>query len=184
MRVIAALSLRRALSGAMIPAPRPGARSGSSGGEHDLLADKAEQVERIADIVVRSLLENPELPAAKAVEAVRDDLARLLADPTDPVVDQLAGIAAQLSDRLARPLAADSPVTPQQARRLLGTLTPLTAQLSAIATELPACAGTRRLCARAGAAKALVRAGLHGSMVQQLVAGLLTRGGDHVRAAD
>jgi hypothetical protein len=131
--VIAALWLRRAIAGQMISAPRPGVGPGSPEAECDPLAGKAEQLERLAGTVVRHLLENPELPAAKAVEAVRENLGRLLADPTDPVVDQLAKTAGQLSGRLARPAAADPPVTAQQARRLLAALAPLTAQLSVIA---------------------------------------------------
>jgi hypothetical protein len=133
MAAIAALWLRRARSGRMTGVPRPGAHSESRDRERDLLAGKAGQLERLAGSVVRRLLEKPELPAAKAVEGVHDDLGRLLADPADPVADQLARAAAQLSERLARPLADDPPVTPQQARRLLATLAPLTARLSAIA---------------------------------------------------
>jgi len=85
--------------------------------------------------VVHRLLEDPELPAARAAEATRADLGRLLADPTDPMVEQLARTAAQLADRLARRSPADPPVGAQQARRLLGVLAPLTARLSAIAAE-------------------------------------------------
>jgi hypothetical protein len=138
MAVIAALWLRNALSGRMNAVPRPGIRPDFRDRERNVLAGKAGQLERLAGSVVRGLLENPELPAGQAVEAVRDDLGRLLADPTDPVADQLARAAAQLSDRLARPSAADPPVTPQQARRLLVALAPLTAQLSALASEFAA----------------------------------------------
>jgi hypothetical protein len=134
--VIAGRWLRRALSGHMIPAPGTGPGTGTGphwpGSEGDLLAAKAEQLGRLAGGVVGRLLENPELPAAKAVEAARGDLGRLLADPTDPVVEQLAGTAAQLSDRLARP-SSGPPVTAQQARRLLSVLAPLAEQLSTIA---------------------------------------------------
>lgn len=135
MAVIAALWLHRATSGRMIAAPRPGVPADLRDRERDLLAGKAGQLERLAASVVRRLLENPDLPAVRAVEAVRDDLGRVLADPSDPVIDQLARTAAQLSERLARP-SAGPPVTPRQARRLLAALAPLVAQLSAITAEL------------------------------------------------
>jgi hypothetical protein len=175
MRVIAARWLRHAVAGRLVPVPRPlpragspdGAADGPPGGGRDLLADKQAQLERLTRRVVGSLLENPGLPAAKAVEATRPELGRLLADPADPVVDRLARTAAQLSDRLVRPAAAGRPVTAQQARSLLATLVPLTSRLSAIAAELPA-----RLAASRDGWR-LVGAGLHGRPVEQLVARLL-----------
>jgi len=124
MAVIAASWLGRALSGRVISTPGP-----------DLLADQAEQLGRLAGSVVRQLLENPELPAAKVAETAGGDLGRLLADPTDPVVEQLARAAGQLCDRLACPGPADPPVTAPQARRLLAVLAPLATRLSALTAE-------------------------------------------------
>jgi hypothetical protein len=135
MAVIAALWLRHALSGRMFAESRPGIRPDFRDRERNAVAGKAGQLERLAGSVVRRLLENPELPPDQAVEAVRPDLGAILADPTDPVVDQLARATAQLADRLARPSATDPPVTAAQAHRLLAALAPLTAQLSLIAAE-------------------------------------------------
>lgn len=104
------------------------------------MPDKAGQLERIAQAVVRHVLDDPAISPNQDVEAVRDDLGKLLADPTDPVLDQLAQAATQLSDHLARhrPGAhgepGDLPVTAHQARRLLATLEPLITQLEALAT--------------------------------------------------
>ena len=133
MTVIAALWLRRAMSGRLLPGAGPGTPAGSGDRERELVAGQAEQLGRLAGSVVRRLLEDPAVSPAQAAEAAHSDLGRLLADPTDPVVDQLARAAAQLSGRLARPSPAEPPVTSQQARRLLAALAPLTARLSAIA---------------------------------------------------
>lgn len=131
MRVLAALWLRRAIAARMIPAPRPGTR------DRDPLADKAGQLEGLAREVVSLLLADRAMTADKAVDAMRDDVGQLLADPTDPVLDQLTQAATQLSDRLARRSPDDRPVTAVQARHLLALLAPLTTQLSQIGAELP-----------------------------------------------
>jgi hypothetical protein len=132
MGILAALWLRQAAAERMIPAPRAGAQAGS---ERDQVSEKAHQLDRLARVVVRHVLDDPATSPEQAVAAVRDDLRKLLADPMDPVLDQLTRAAGQLSARLRRPSPAELPLTPEQARTLLAALTPLAGRLREIATD-------------------------------------------------
>jgi hypothetical protein len=118
-------------------APRAAAR----GQDTDPVTEKAEQLdgqlERLARTVVTSVLEDPTITPAGAFEAVRDDLARLLAEPADPLADQLSRAAAQLSDRILHQAPADPVLTPQQAGRLLTALTGLSGLLAPVAAGVP-----------------------------------------------
>src|SRR5262249_3368377 len=70
-------------------------RTGPRGREKDPVTEKAEQLERLAWTMVASVLDDPTLTPAGAFDAVRDDLAKLLAEPADPLADQLSRAAAQ-----------------------------------------------------------------------------------------
>jgi hypothetical protein len=87
--------------------------------------------------MVTSVLDDPTTTPAGAFAAVRDDLTRLLAEPTDPLADQLSRAAAQLSDRILHQAPGDAILTPQQADRLLTALTGLSGLLAPIAASLP-----------------------------------------------
>ena len=118
-------------------APRAAAR----GREKDPVTEKAEQLERLAGIVVTSVLEDPTITPAGAFDVVRADLARLLAEPADPLADQLSRAAAQLSDRILHQVPGDPILTPQQASRLLTALTGLSGLLAPVAAGIPQGAG-------------------------------------------
>jgi len=128
MSVLATLWLMQATPDQVIPAPRAGAHV-----RCERAAEKAERLDRLARAVVKHVLEDPAGRPGQAVDAVRDDVHKLLADPMDPLLDQLARAATQLSARLGR---AEPLVTAQRARTLLAALTPLTTQLQEIAAEL------------------------------------------------
>ena len=83
--------------------------------------------------MVAGVLDDPTITPAGAFEAVRDDLARLLAEPADPLADQLSRAAAQLSDRILHQPPGDALLTPLQASRLLTALTGLGGLLAPIA---------------------------------------------------
>jgi hypothetical protein len=122
----------------VVSPPRAGTRGPGRGGEKDPLAEKAEQLERLARNVVTSVLADPTLTPAGAFEAARDDLTKLLAEPADPLADQLSRAAAQLSDRILHQVAGEPVLTPQQASRLLTALTGLSGLLGPIAaTAVP-----------------------------------------------
>jgi hypothetical protein len=108
-------------------------RNGTRGREKDPVAEKAGQLERLACIVVTSVLDDPTITPAGAVDAVRDDLTKLLAEPADPQADQLSRAAAQLSDRILHQAPGDAILTPQQATRLLTVLTGLSGLLAPVA---------------------------------------------------
>lgn len=114
-------------------APRAAAR----GREKDPVTEKAEHLEKLAGTVVTSVLEDPTITPAGAFDAVRDDLARLLAEPADPLADQLSRAAAQLSDRILHQAPGDPVLTPQQASRLLTALTGLSGLLAPVAAGVP-----------------------------------------------
>ncbi len=113
-------------------APRPAVRSR----EKDPVTEKAEQLERLAGIVVTSVLEDPTITPAGAFDVVREDLAKLLAEPTDPLADQLSRAAAQLSDRILHQAPGDPILTAQQASRLLTALTGLSGLLGPVAAGI------------------------------------------------
>jgi hypothetical protein len=98
--------------------------------------DRAGQLEGLARAVVAGVLEDPTLTPAGAFEAVREDLGRLLAEPADPLADQVIRAAAQLADRILHAAAGDSVLTPLQASRMLTTLTGLSGLLAPIAASL------------------------------------------------
>jgi len=114
-------------------APRAAAR----GREKDPVTEKAEQLERLAGIVVTSVLEDPTITPAGAFDVVREDLAKLLAEPADPLADQLSRAAAQLSDRILHQVPGDPILTPQQASRLLTALSGLSGLLAPVAAGIP-----------------------------------------------
>jgi hypothetical protein len=134
MSVLVTLWLTQATPDRVIPAPRAGTDVRCERGQ---LSEKAEQLDRVARVVVQHVLEDPADNPGQAVDAVRDDVRKLLADPMDPLLDQLTRAAAQLSVRLRHAGRAEPLVTAQRARTLLAALTHLATQLREIATELP-----------------------------------------------
>jgi len=134
MSVLATLWLMKAAPDRVSPAPRPGTRVRY---ECVQLSERAEQLDRLARAVVRHVLERPAGGPGQAVDAVRDEMRTLLADPMDPLLDQLARAATQLSARLHHAGHSELLVTAQRARTLLAALTPLADQLRVIATQLP-----------------------------------------------
>jgi hypothetical protein len=113
----------------VVTAPRTAPR----GRDKDPVTEKAEQLERLARTVVASVLDDPTITPAGAFDAVRDDLAKLLAEPADPLADQLSRAAAQLSDRILHQAPGDPILSPQQASRLLTVVTGLSGLLAPIA---------------------------------------------------
>ncbi len=113
-------------------APQP-PRTGPRGRDKDPVTEKAEQLDKLARTMVAGVLDDPTITPAGAFEAVRDDLARLLAEPADPLADQLSRAAAQLSDRILHQPPGDALLTPLQASRLLTALTGLGGLLAPIA---------------------------------------------------
>jgi hypothetical protein len=97
------------------------------------VTEKAAQLEGLARVVVSRVLEDRTLTTAGAFEAVREDLGRLLAEPADPLADEVMRAAAQLADRILHAPAGDSILTPRQASRMLTTLTGLSGLLAPIA---------------------------------------------------
>jgi hypothetical protein len=134
MGVLATLWLMQASPDRVIPAPRGGPHVRCERAE---LSEKAEQLDRLARAVVRHVLEEPAGSPGQAVDGVRDNIHKLLADPMDPLFDQLTRTATQLSARLRQGGRAEPLVTAQRARTLLAALTPLASQLQEIAAELP-----------------------------------------------
>jgi hypothetical protein len=108
-------------------------RNGTRDREKDPVTEKAEQLERLARTMVTTVLDDPTITPAGAFGAMRDDLAKLLAEPADPLADQLSRAAAQLSDRILHQAPGDVILTPQQASRLLTALTGLSGLLAPIA---------------------------------------------------
>ena len=106
-------------------------------GRHETgqLADKAAQLEHFARTVVTSILDDPAATPRGTVGAIRDEIARALAEPTDPVAEQLGRAATQLHDRIARRSPGELVLTPQQASDLLAALTRLSGTLKTIAEE-------------------------------------------------
>jgi hypothetical protein len=102
-----------------------------------LPAEKTAQLEKLARTVVTSILDNPASTPHDAVNAVRDELALVLAEPADPVAEQLGRAATQLCDRLTRQSPGELVLTPQQARQLLDTLARLSGPLRKIAAGGP-----------------------------------------------
>jgi hypothetical protein len=129
MEVLATLWAQRADGRRPLQVTRPGAR----GRDNDLAAEKAGHLDKLAAVMVSSVLDDPTITPGGAFEAVRDDLARLLAEPADPLADQLSRAAAQLSDRILHQPAGDAILTPHQASRLLTALTGLSGLLTPIA---------------------------------------------------
>jgi hypothetical protein len=108
-------------------------RSGTRDREKDPVTEKAEQLERLAGTMVTTVLDDPTITPAGAFGAVRDDLTNLMAEPTDPLADQLSRAAAQLSDRILHQAPGYAILTPQQASRLLTALTGLSGLLAPVA---------------------------------------------------
>src|SRR5205085_789168 len=84
-----------------------------------------------------TVLDDPTITPAGAFGAVRDDLTNLMAEPTDPLADQLSRAAAQLSDRILHQAPGYATLTPQQASRLLTALTGLSGLLAPSAAARP-----------------------------------------------
>ena len=140
MAVLAMLWTQRYHHAVPEPAERAnGTRRGPAprGRDKDPVTEKAEQLARLARTVVTSVLDDPTITPGGAFDAVRDDLARLLAEPADPLADQLSRAAAQLSDRILHQAAGDPILTPQQASRLLTAVTGLSGLLAPIAAAVP-----------------------------------------------
>jgi hypothetical protein len=116
-------------------------RTGPRNLEEDPGTGKAEQLGKLAQAMVTSILEDPTINPAGAFDAVRDALATLLAEPADPLADQLSRAAAQLSDRLLHQAPGDPVLTPEQTRHLLTVLTGLSGLLAA---NTGASGGSRR----------------------------------------
>jgi hypothetical protein len=108
-------------------------RNGTRDREKDPVTEKAEQLETLARTMVTTVLDDPTITPAGAFGAMRDDLVKLLAEPADPLADQLSRAAAQLSDRILHQAPSDVILTPQQASRLLTALTGLSGLLAPIA---------------------------------------------------
>ena len=99
------------------------------------LADKAAQLANLADLVVTSILDDPAATPCVALGAVRDEIARVLAEPTDPVAEQLGRAAGQLHDRIVARSPGELVLTPAQASDLLAALARLSGALKTITEE-------------------------------------------------
>jgi hypothetical protein len=99
------------------------------------VAAKTAQLEKLARTVVTSILDEPTATPHEALHAVRNALAWVLAEPADPVAEQLGRTAAQLHDRIADQSPGELVLTPQQASHLLAALRRLSGMLAKIAEE-------------------------------------------------
>lgn len=137
MEVLARAWLQRG-----VPAPRmtaePASVSLRAGPEKampaasSVVSEKSRQLCALAEAIVASVLDDPTITPAGAFDAVRDELAAILALPTDPVADQLGSAAVQLSERLRHQAPGEVILTPQEASRLLAVLTALSGLLARI----------------------------------------------------
>jgi hypothetical protein len=100
-----------------------------------VLAEKTAQLEKLARTVVTGILDNPASTPHEALCTVRHELTRVLAEPADPVAEQLGRAATQLHDRIAQQPPGEVLLTPQQASQLLASLALLSARLRKIADE-------------------------------------------------
>jgi len=89
----------------------------------------AERLAALADDVVRAVLDPAATPAG-ACDAVRAEVARLLAPPPAVLTARVLTAVAELSDRIAGAAGGDAVVPPDQASLLRGVLTTLTALLA------------------------------------------------------
>jgi hypothetical protein len=135
MEVLARAWLQR-----RVPAPRMTAEPASVSlladpekgmpGASSVVSEKSRQLCALAEAMVASVLDDPTITPAGAFDAVRDEMAAILALPTDPVADQLGSAAVQLSERLLHQAPGEVILTPQEASRLLTVLTGLSGLLA------------------------------------------------------
>jgi len=89
----------------------------------------AERLAALADDVVRAVLDAAATPAG-ACDAVRAEVARLLAPPPAVLTARVLTAVSELSDRIAGAAGGDAVVPPDQASLLRGVLSNLTALLA------------------------------------------------------
>jgi hypothetical protein len=119
-----------------------GGNEGGNEGERpaDSPAARAARLAELAGSVVTSVLADISITPLGAVNAVREEMFSLLAEPADPIADRVTRTAAELADRILHGADDEPPLTPGDAGRMLVTLRGLVFALAGLAE--PARAGT------------------------------------------